>query len=128
MFPRLLSKPDRRRRKRQMFNTSVRVFTDRGCLDGLGINVSDVGMCVFAIANLTVGSQVDVEFLPPGGARKIRIPALVRHRAFYLYGIEFQVAIETIMRKELRSSLKASTAADPAADEPVAVSPSGNRD
>lgn len=116
MFPRLISKPDRRRRKRQLFNTSVRVFTSRGCLDGLGINVSDVGMCVFAIANLTVGSQVDVEFLPPGGARKMRIPALVRHRALYLYGVEFQEPEVEIMRKESRSSLTASTAADRVVD------------
>lgn len=128
MFPRFLSKPDRRRRKRQLFNTSVRVFTNRGCLDGLGINVSDVGMCVFAIANLTVGSEVHVEFLPPAGARKIRIPALVRHRALYLYGVEFQEPEVEIMTKDLRSSLKASTAAVPAAGEPVAVSPSDNRD
>ena len=116
MFPRLISKPDRRRRKRQLFNTSVRVFTNGGCLDGLGINVSDVGMCVFAIANLTVGSQVDVEFLPPGGAPKMRIPALVRHRALYLYGVEFQEPEVEIMRKESRSSLTASTAADRVVD------------
>jgi hypothetical protein len=128
MFPRFLSKTDRRRRKRQLFNTSVRVFTRRGCLDGIGINVSDVGMCMFAIANLAVGSEVDVEFLPPGGAHKTRIPALVRHRALYLYGLEFQEREIEIMRREWQPSIRASTARDPAADEPVAVSPSNNRD
>src|SRR5258705_10032111 len=39
-------KPDRRRRKRQLLNTSVQVFTEAAQLDGLGINLSDVGMCL----------------------------------------------------------------------------------
>ena len=34
-------------------------------MDGLGINFSDVGMCRFAIANLPLWSQIQVEFLPP---------------------------------------------------------------
>src|SRR5882724_13207379 len=38
-------KRDRRRRKRQLLNTSVQVFTESAQLDGLGINLSDVGMC-----------------------------------------------------------------------------------
>ena len=128
MFSRLTSKPDRRRQKRQLFNASVRVFTNRGCLDAIGINVSDVGMCVFAIANVKVGSQVDIEFLPPGAAHRTRIPAVVRHRALYLYGVEFQEVEVEIMRKQWQSSIRASTGPDPGADEPVAVSPSDSRD
>jgi len=58
------SKPDRRRRKRQLLNTSVQVFTESAQLDGLGINLSDVGMCLFTMANLQVGSQIQVEFRP----------------------------------------------------------------
>ncbi len=49
-------KLDRRRRKRQLLNTSVQVFTESAQLDGLGINLSDVGMCLFTMANLQVGS------------------------------------------------------------------------
>src|SRR5579862_7260877 len=128
MFPRFNSKPDRRRRKRQLFNTSVRVFTSKGCMDGLGINVSDVGMCVFAIANLAVGTEIDVEFLPPHSTYPIRFAAIVRHRALYLYGIEFQTPVVRVLQVEPRSAFTANTAADSAADEPVTASPSHNRD
>jgi hypothetical protein len=83
------STPDRRRRQRQLLNTSVQVFTGSTHVDALGINLSDVGMCLFAIANLPLGSEIHVEFLPPHGKERIRVCALVRHRAFYLYGVEF---------------------------------------
>ena len=58
-------KPDRRRRKRQLLNTSVQVFTESAQVDALGINLSDAGMCLFAMADLSVGSQIHVEFLSP---------------------------------------------------------------
>jgi PilZ domain len=88
---RLNSKPDRRRRQRQLLNASVRVFSGSRHLDALGINLSDAGMCLFAIANLPVGAQIEVEFLPQRCTERIRIPGTVRHRALYLYGIEFLV-------------------------------------
>ena len=84
-------KQDRRRRQRQLLNTSVRVFTESAQLDALGINLSDVGMCLFAIANLPLGSQIEVEFLPQRCTERVRVCATVRHRALYLYGIEFPV-------------------------------------
>jgi len=84
-------KPDRRRRKRQLLNTSVRVFTESADLDALGINLSDVGMCLFTMANLPIGSQIQVEFLPPRSTELIRVSGIVRHRALYLYGVEFLV-------------------------------------
>ena len=84
-------KPDRRRRKRQLLNTSVQAFTESAQLDGLGINLSDVGMCLFTMANLQVGSQIQVEFLPPRSTELVRVSGIVRHRALYLYGIEFLV-------------------------------------
>ena len=80
---------DRRRRRRQLLNTSVRVFTDSGCVDALGINISDVGMSLFTITNLPVDSQIQVQFLPPESTEPVRVWATVRHRALYLYGIEF---------------------------------------
>jgi hypothetical protein len=84
-------KPDRRRRKRQLLNTSVRVFTESADLDALGINLSDVGMCLFTMANLPVGSQIQAEFLPPRSTELVRVSGIVRHRALYLYGVEFLV-------------------------------------
>ena len=89
MFLRRNFKPDRRRRKRQLLNTSVRVFTTSGCIEALGVNISDVGMCLFTIANLPLGSQIQVEFLSPRVPGLMRVCATVRHRALYLYGIEF---------------------------------------
>src|SRR5579864_7832456 len=89
MFFRRRFKQDRRRRKRQLLNTSVRVFTTSGCMEALGVNISDVGMCLFTVANLPLGSQIQVEFLPPRSTGPIRVCATVRHRALYLYGIEF---------------------------------------
>lgn len=84
-------KTDRRRRKRQLLNNSVQVFTESSQLDALGINISDAGMCLFAMANLRVGSQIQVEFLPPRRRELVRVSGIVRYRALYLYGIEFLV-------------------------------------
>lgn len=87
----LMLKPakDRRRQKRRLLNTSVQVFTESAQLEAIGINLSEVGMCLFTIANLPVGSQVHVEFLPARGAERVRVSGTVRYRALYLYGIEF---------------------------------------
>jgi hypothetical protein len=85
------SKQDRRRGHRQLLNTSVQVITGSAHVDALGINLSDVGMCLFAIANLPLGSQVQIEFLPSRCLERVRVCGTVRHRAVYLYGIEFLV-------------------------------------
>jgi len=82
----------------------------------------------FAIANLAVGTEIDVEFLPPHSTYPIRFAAIVRHRALYLYGIEFQTPVVRVLQVEPRSAFTANTAADSAADEPVTASPSHNRD
>ena len=84
-------KQDRRRRQRQLLNTSVQVFTASAHVHALGINLSDVGMCLFAIASLPLGSQIQIEFLPPRCLERVRVCGTVRHRAVYLYGIEFLV-------------------------------------
>jgi hypothetical protein len=34
-------------------------------------------------------SQIQIEFLPPRCLERIRVCGIVRHRAVYLYGIEF---------------------------------------
>jgi hypothetical protein len=38
-----------------------------------------------------VGSQIQVELLPPRSTELVRVSGIVRHRALYLYGIEFLV-------------------------------------
>ena len=68
----------------------MQVFAGPTHLDGLGINLSDGGMCLFTIANLPVGTQLEVEFLSPRSDGPVRVTGTVRHRALYLYGIEFE--------------------------------------
>jgi hypothetical protein len=80
---------DRRRRQRQLLNTSVQVFTGSSHVSALGINLSDVGMCLFTIANLPLGSKIEIEFLQPHCDEPVRKCGTVRHRALYLYGVEF---------------------------------------
>jgi len=82
---------DRRRRQRQLLSASVQVFTGSSRVSALGINVSEVGMCLFTIANLPLGSKIEIEFLPPRCKEPVRLYGTVRHRALYLYGIEFLV-------------------------------------
>ncbi len=83
MFLRRNFGPDRRRRKRQLLNTSVRILTESGPLDALGINVSDVGMSLFTIANLEMDSRIQIELLMPQSTERVRIWGTVRHRALY---------------------------------------------
>jgi hypothetical protein len=80
---------DRRRRRRQLLNTSVQIFMRSTHVHALGINVSEVGMCLFTVAHLPVGSEISIEFRPPQCNEPVRVDATVRHRALYLYGIEF---------------------------------------
>lgn len=89
MFLKYLT-PDRRRRQRQYFNSSVRVLAESGSIEALGINISDVGMALFAVANLQVGSLIELELFLPESPEPTRMMGTVRHRALYLYGIEFQ--------------------------------------
>jgi hypothetical protein len=81
--------PDRRRRRRQLLNTSVRVLSENGPLEALGINISDVGMSLFTIANLEVDSRIQIELLMPQSNERVRVDGIIRHRALYLYGVEF---------------------------------------
>ena len=108
--------PDRRRRQRQLLNTSVRVLSENGPVDALGINISDVGMSLFTIANLEIDSQIQIELLMPQSTERVRMGGIIRHRALYLYGVEFLVdsdhvsksswARQRFPQKETTSTLK----------------------
>ena len=78
-----------RKSPRQWWNSSVDVFTASAHVKAIGMNISGGGMGLFAVANLPVGSQIEVEFRSPESGCRTRIPGAVRHRALYLYGIEF---------------------------------------
>lgn len=87
LFKRNYSSP--RRSRRQWINTSVQVFARSAQFSAVGINLSEGGMGLFAVTNLPVGSQIELEFTPPKATHPIRASATVRHRALYLYGVEF---------------------------------------
>jgi hypothetical protein len=78
-----------RRWARQWWNSSVELVTQSARVKAFGLNISEGGMGLFAVANLRVGSQIEVEFRPPASKDKTHLSGTVRHRALYLYGIEF---------------------------------------
>jgi hypothetical protein len=85
----LLAKPDRRRWKRYWFNGSIQVSTGSRRIDGLGIQVSRGGMYLFAITDLPIGTEIKLAFTEPRSQQRIEVFGTVRHRAVYLYGVEF---------------------------------------
>lgn len=89
MIPSLSTTPERRRWKREWLNRSVRVLTPTVEIRGYGIKVSKGGMYLFAVANLPIGFEVTVEYEQPRSNELVRIPGTIRHRAVYLYGLEF---------------------------------------
>lgn len=89
----MLQKANRRRWERHPFDAHLRVVvdhsTDKTVVDGRGVRLSEGGICLFAAANLSVGSQVKVEFKNPRTAEPVRVRGKVRNRTVYLYGVEF---------------------------------------
>ena len=60
-------------------------------MDAVGLNISEGGMGIFTVAHLPIGSHIEVEFRTPDGPTSfMRLPATVRHRALYLYGVQFE--------------------------------------
>lgn len=85
----LPAKRERRRWKRYWFNGSIQVTSGSRRIDGLGIQVSRGGMYLFAIADLPIGSEVKLAFNDPRAQQRLEVSGTVRHRAVYLYGVEF---------------------------------------
>ncbi len=90
--------PNQRRWRRYPLDASVRVVVDHSAaehaadkmvVDGRGVHFSEGGICLFAAANLKVGSQIKVEFRNPRTDEPVRVRGKVRNRSVYLYGVEF---------------------------------------
>jgi len=84
--------PNRRRWERHPFDAPLRVVvdsTDKTPVTGRGVRLSEGGICLFAAANLPLGSQVKVEFKNPRTHEPVRVRGKVRNRSVYLYGVEF---------------------------------------
>src|SRR6476661_3584316 len=84
---------NRRRWQRYPFKASLRVVVDQSVdktvVNGRGVQFSEGGICLFAAANLPVGSQVNVEFKSPNSNEPVKVRGKVRNRSDYLYGVEF---------------------------------------
>ena len=46
------------------------------------------GICLFALANLAIGAQIDVELVDSRYGTPVRVSGIVRNRIVYLYGVE----------------------------------------
>ncbi len=81
-----------RRWPRYKLNVPVRVIVDSQkkvrVVDGRGTELNEGGMAITVGAELKIGELVAVEFTPPY-SRPVRVPAQVRNRNGYNYGVEF---------------------------------------
>jgi hypothetical protein len=82
---------DKRRWERQWFDVPIRVVADLTdtAVPGRGTKMSEGGMCLFALANLAIGAQIDVELIDSHCGTPVRVSGIVRNRVVYLYGVEF---------------------------------------
>ncbi len=89
---------NRRRWQRYPFDASVRIVVDHAkvnhsteatIVDARGVHFSEGGLCLFAAANLPVGTHIKVEFKNPHTDEPVRVLGKVRNRSVYLYGVEF---------------------------------------
>jgi len=83
---------EQRRWERHPFSEQIRVLHSTAggetIIHGRGVRLSKGGICLFAAADLPLGTQIQIEFeTSPQG--RIQIPGKVRNRQVYLYGIEF---------------------------------------
>jgi hypothetical protein len=86
---------DQRRWERRPVDVPIRVIaqdmTGADVILGRGTTVSAGGICLFALANIAVGTQIDVEFINSHCDTVARVSGIVRNRNVYLYGVEFLI-------------------------------------
>ena len=59
-----------------------------------GNDVSENGLAFFAGIELRIGDNVFIEFTPPYSNKPVRVPATVKNRRGYKYGIQFEAESE----------------------------------
>ena len=65
---------------------------DTPTVEGHCVQISAGGMCFFAVGNFDLGDRVNVEFIRPESANSGRVRGIIRNRAVYLYGMEYEIA------------------------------------
>lgn len=96
--------------KTTLFDGTQRESTNVVVVNGRGTELNEGGMAVFAGIELSVGERVQVEFTPPRPpSRPLRVPAVVRDRLGYIYGVEFvpQTQADAAEVEALRDALRA---------------------
>ena len=86
---------DERRWERHPVDVPIRVVADdltgTGVILGRGTKLSAGGICLFALANLPIGAQIEVELVDSHYVTPVRVSGIVRNRVVYLYGVEFLI-------------------------------------
>ena len=86
---------DKRRWERRPVDMPIRVvagdMTGTALIPGRGTKLSAGGICLFALANLAIGAQIDVELIDSNRGTPVRVSGIVRNRLVYLYGVEFLI-------------------------------------
>jgi hypothetical protein len=84
-----------RRWERRQVDVPIRVVADdltgTGAISGRGTKMSEGGNCLFALANLAIRTQIDVELIDSHRATSVRVSGIVRNWIVYLYGVEFLI-------------------------------------
>lgn len=91
----MYSPTHRRRWTRQIADLPVRVLYTRPegevAVAGRGTEISEGGMALYAGIPLELGDVMEIEFQMPDSKR---IPAVVRNRSGYYFGLEFLTPLE----------------------------------
>ena len=95
---------ERRRWKRYAFNSPVRVVTDSAVVEARCIRMSAGGIYLFAVADLPSEAEIKIEFASNAHENLCSRNGIVRHRAIYLYGIEFSAGEPHNSESALRSA------------------------
>ncbi len=109
IVPNMLFVPSKasRRSQRQWIAVPVRIQVGGLGVDGVTINVSEHGLYLFAATNLSVGTQIEIVYCPPGRRKTVCACGIVQRKAVFLYGIEYlnddtaPVGIATYTSEEL---------------------------
>jgi hypothetical protein len=82
-----------RRWPRFKLDVPVRVVAQRESktliVNGRGNEVSEGGLAIFVGMEARLTERLWVEFTPPYSSEPLRVPAVVRNRSGYRYGVEF---------------------------------------
>jgi len=86
----------KRRWRRHKADAPLRILahsaSQKLVLDGRCLQLSDGGMCFFALGNFAPGTQVHLEFVNPETGETHFVRGTIRSRSVYLYGVEYEAS------------------------------------